>query len=289
MAMNSGPHAHPDTDDAAQRFVSQPVRPPRGSGPRHAAEDRPEADQPEQRAPAAAPVRQSPARSAGRSWRKDRWPLLADDVFRVAHDDWGSPRVHREVAKQALSAAVLAELLLSGHAILDRGALIPARVDDSLDPIGAAVMSQLRAESDELHVRDWLAFLTTSEIADRDLYDQVGSRLEQTRHVVRESPGLLSRAVLRRSARYVPLDINAAAWPWARLSGRLRQGERLDAFDTALGGLILAAGLHRHVLVGDAGDVETSLRRHVAAADVEIRELVYHTETAVGASVITGA
>ena len=193
------------------------------------------------------------------------------------------------MAKQALSGAVLAELVLSGHATIGHGVLIPARVDNPLDSIGAAVMGQLRAEPAELHVRDWLAFLTTSEIAGQDLYDQVGHRLEQARHVVKETPGLLGRTVLRRSARYVPLDINAAAWPWARLSGRLLQGEHLSAFDAALGGLILAAGLHRHVLVGAAGDVETRLRRHIAAAGDEIRELIYHTETAVGASVLTGA
>lgn len=290
MAMNPGLRAHRDpADDGTQRFVSQPVRPRSHGGPRHAAEDRPARGAAQAPLPRAASMRPGAAALARRSWGPNNaWPLLADDLFRVAHDDSGRPLLHRDVAKRGLSAAVLAELLLAGYATIHHGTLMPIRADDPFDAIAAAVMRQLRAEREELAVRDWLMFLATVELAGRDMYDQVGHRLERGRHVEREAPGLLGRAVLRRPVRYVPLDVNKAAWPWARLSRELREGEQLGLFDTALGGLVLATGLQRVVLVGDASGIETALRHNVAAAAKEVRELVYQTETAVGATVITG-
>lgn len=181
-------------------------------------------------------------------------------------------------------AAVLAELLLAGFATIHDDKLVAALVAEPIDPLGAAVMRQLRAEPQELAVRDWLTFLASTALGGADMYEQVGRRMQLAGHVEAECKGLL-----RRSVRYVPRNINTAAWPWARLSGKLRSREPLDDFDTALGGLILATGLHRRVLVGDAGDVEARLRSNVAGAPREVSALLYHTETAVGATVITGA
>jgi hypothetical protein len=224
------------------------------------------------------------------SAESSRWPLVADDLFRVAHNDWGKPLLHRDVAGLGLGAAVLAELLLARYATVHDGALIPvvpadpADPADPVDPLAATVLRQIRAEPHELALRNWLAFLAGTAPSGGDVYEQVARRLARAGHVRAEPRGLL-----RRSVRYVPGDMNTAAWPWARVSQALEHGHHLDAFDTMLVGLILATDLHRRVMVGDAGHIEAQLRRNVDEAPLEVRELLYHTETAVGATVITGS
>jgi hypothetical protein len=210
--------------------------------------------------------------------------LVADDFFRVAHDDWGKSRLHRDVCRLAMSAAVVAELLLTECVTIHDGLLVPTAAIEPLDPLAAAVLRQVRAETEELPVREWLAFLGSATLPGGDMYQQVASRLTRAGHVQLETRGLV-----RRSVRYVPVDINAAAWPWARLSQVLDRGEQLDDFDTVLGGLVLATDLHRLVLVGNAAGIEQRLRINTSGAPPAVRELLYQTETATGSTVITGA
>jgi hypothetical protein len=221
---------------------------------------------------------QRPARRR-RLW----WPLIADDLFRVAHDDYGKPRLHRDVARLGLAAAVLAELLLTETVTIDDDKLISTSAVDPTDSLAAAVLRQVHAERHDLPVRDWLAFLGAATLPGGDMYEQVAGRLTRAGHVrpaVRRFP---------RRVRYVPLDINAAAWPWARLSQSLGRGEQLNDFNTVLGGLILATDLHRRVLTGDAGGIEQRVRLNTDRVPTPVQRLLYHTETATGATVITGA
>lgn len=218
----------------------------------------------------------------GRSER--RWPLIADDFFFVAHDDYGQPRLHRDLTRLGLGAAVLAELLITRYADISGPALVPTVAAHPGDPVAATVMVRLLDEAEAVPVRDWLAYLANAGQPDGDLYDQVGQRMVSAGKLRAERSGLL-----RRSTRYVPADINAAAWPWARLSQQLERGTQLDDADTMLGGLLLATGLHSHVLNGDTRPLESRLRHNISAAPTAVRELLRHTETAVGSAVGTVA
>jgi hypothetical protein len=279
MIMNLSPAGYGRTGSEPDRYVSQPVR-PAGNGPRHAAWDvgRPAvAIQP-------SPSLPRPARRPGPSDRVDRWPLIADDLFKAVHDDWGKPLLHRRVAGLALAAALLAELLHTGFVTIDDGVVHPMAAAKPVDPVGTLVMAQVRAEPDELAVRDWLDFLASTKFPGGDAYAHVTRRLEQTRHVRVEKRGLI-----RRSTRCVPLDGSDFAWPLARLAGSLRRHERLPAFDVFLGGLILATDLCRRVLTIDVAETEPLLRHAISEAPLPVRGLLDHLESAVGTSVVSGA
>ncbi len=68
---------------------------------------------------------------------------------------------------------------------------------------------------------------------------------------------------------------------------QLTNGRELNSFDTVLGGLVLATDLHRIVLPGPAAEVTAQLKAIVAAAVPPVRDLIEHTGSAVGATVIT--
>ena len=206
------------------------------------------------------------------------WPLLADDLFRLAHADDGSPVLHPDVAALGLGAALLGELILTGHVGARDGVVVVRSVVPPRDALAHTVLDHLTGEPVRHPVRVWLAFL--AQIA----YGEVALRMLRAGHV-REETGF--RVLRRPVRRYVPVDINKAAWPWARLSTLLCAGRRLDVFDTLLGGLVLATDLHRKVLTGATSDLTAGLRREVAEAPAAVRDLILHTEAVVGDAVAT--
>ena len=215
----------------------------------------------------------------------DVWPMLADDMFRVCHEDSGKPILHRDVARVGLSAALIGELMLAGRVVIENTNLVPVPSDPPPDPLAAAILQRVCAEPTSAPVQQWLRFLATEEPADGDVYDRVAARLERANQVIRREKGFL---FLRRNTWYMPTDMNAAAWPGARLSTALYQARALDTHDMVLGGLVMALGMHGQVLTGDTDVLEQLLRRHVRAVEPQYAELIHQTETAVGASVITG-
>ena len=215
--------------------------------------------------------------------RRPTWPLIADDLFRVAHDDWGKNRLHPDVVGIGLGAALLGELLITGYVSIRDDLLIPVQYTDPIDELAAAVLHHILTEPRPLGVRTWLRYLATSGLTGGPIYEHVARRLERGGHVQAEKRGLL-----RRKVRYVPRDFNTAAWPWARISAHLRRHENLDAADTILGGLILATDLHRHVLVGERSQIEPPLRSAIAVETPAVGDLLRHAEAAAGNTVITG-
>jgi hypothetical protein len=145
------------------------------------------------------------------------------------------------------------------------------------DVLAHTVLDQLVSEEKDHPVRTWLAYLG------RSAYDEVAGRLERAGHV----EACRARRLFGRAVRYVPTDMNTAAWPWARLAGLVSRGESLNDFDILLGGLAVAADLHRVALVGDADAFTVALRHLIAVAPPPIRELITLTRAAVGDAVIT--
>lgn len=207
-----------------------------------------------------------------------RWPLLADDMFRVTHEDRDGGRLlHSDVAGLGLAAALLGELLLAGRITFRAGQVIVVDRRPPLDALAHAVLDQLAGEAVAHPIRVWLTFVA------RTAYTDVAQRLLRAGHVRTRT----SRRLFTTTTRYVPVNMNTAAWPWARLSTQLASGRELDAFDTVLSGLVLATDLHRIVLSGPAAEVTAQLQAIVAAAAPPVRELIEHTRSAVGATVIT--
>ena len=257
---NPSRDAFPHPGAVRDRYTSQPISVPGRAGGRHAVG-------------AVAPS------------SRVVWPLLADDLFRLAHNDYGKPRLHLTVARTGLAAALLGELLHTGFVAVEQDKLLWRRTTVvPIDPLAAAVFAHVRAEPKNLLVRDWLTYLSAAEAPIGDIYDRVAERMERAGHVEQRTKG-----IFRRRTVWMPSDMNNAAWPWARLSQHLQRHEQLDDFDTALGGLVIATGLIRDVLVGDSRNLEDLLRRNLTVAQPGMRALIYHAETAIGAGVITGA
>lgn len=204
--------------------------------------------------------------------------MLADDLFRLAHrDSTGAPLLDPYVAGLGLSAALLGELLLTGHLTVRNGLVEVTVRSPPSDVLAHTVLDQLVSEREDHPVRTWLAYLG------RSTSEEVAGRLQRAGHLRTE----MSRRIFTRTVRHVPTDMNTAAWPWARLSRLLRRGDPLDDFDTLLGGLAVATDLHRVVLIGEADAFASALRPLIAQAAEPFRELITHTRAAAGDAVIT--
>jgi hypothetical protein len=208
------------------------------------------------------------------------WPLLANDLFLVAHDDYGKQRLHRSVAKKGLAAALIGELIIAGYTTIRDGHLHYTSTLLPIDPLAGSAILQVRAER-RLPVGDWLTFFATTDLGGVDLYDQVGRRLARAGNVHAHRRRF-------RQVRYVPVNGNVAARAWASISGALNRGLPMNESETTVAGLIVALDLHREVLTGDRAVVEQQLRDRIAGQPEAIRELICVAEKAVGAAVMTG-
>lgn len=218
---------------------------------------------------------------------QQQWPLVADELFLVAHDDRGKPMLTRRTAKSTLAAALIGELVLTGFVTLRDRVLLPvveAAAQEPLEPLAGAANRQIRAEQRGLTVRDWMTYLATIELGGADLYDHVGRRLVRGRRVDVQEYGL----PLRRKVRYAPVDVNVAGWPGARISSALKRGWDLGPGDIVVGGLMLATELHRQVLTGDIDELERRLRACLDRAPRTIRELLRAAEEATASAINTG-
>jgi hypothetical protein len=205
--------------------------------------------------------------------------LLADEFFRLAHNDrTGRPLLHDRAAAVGLAAALVAELAFAGRITVRDGQLQVRDRTPPHDVLAHSVLEQLIAEARHGHtVSTWLSFLA------QDAPEQVGQRLWRAGAVRRTA----SRRLLSRSALYVPVDINLAAWPTARLATRLSQRLPLDPYDTCLAGLVVATELHGHVLL-DAPPESYDYLRWVAASNPgQLRDLLHCTEATIGNAVLS--
>lgn len=204
--------------------------------------------------------------------------MLADELFFVAHDEHsGKARLHRRATGLGLAAALLSELALSGNITVANGTVTVTEQHPPEDDLAYRVLHQLSVQRQHQALRTWLAFLGQGAI------DRVGMRMARAGYV-RPHKG---RAPWSKTVRYVPTDLKTASWPAARLNLRVNRGDPLTVSDSILAGLVAATGLTKHVWWD--GDAVTL--RHLAAAvaslPMSLRELVAHTEAAVGDVVLT--
>ena len=202
--------------------------------------------------------------------------LLADDFFRLAHNDiTGRALLHPAALSSGLAAALVADLLTSGHVAVHAGhLLIVHRADEPRDGLSARVLSVLRHESHPL--RTWLEYLAKGAVV------EVAGRLERAGHVRVER----TRRLLREAVTYVPRNLLEAARPRAVLATRLMSGLVLDDEYVVLAGLMAATGLDATILAGAPHEALPHLRGLVARLPGSFQELFAHTEALVGAAVL---
>jgi hypothetical protein len=203
---------------------------------------------------------------------------VAGDFYLLAHDDrTGRPRLHRRAVDLGLAAALLAELLYLRRITVGGGEVHVVDRTPPADALAHGVLEQLVAEPQHVRIRIWLDFLSMTAS------EQVAGRLLVARQVRRET----TRRLLRTVTTYVPVDMNAAALPWARLSRLLSRGEPLSYLDTCLAGLTTATGLDTLILDGAPRAVHVYVRSVVTSTWPPLRELIAQTAAAVGGSVLS--
>ncbi len=206
--------------------------------------------------------------------------LVADEFFLVAHNDiGGKARLHPAATGLGLAGGLLGELVLYGHIMVVDGDLSVVDRRPPADALAHTVLDQLVGEAQHRSVRTWLSFLAQSATT------SVGERLSRAGVLRRRE----SRRLLRTTVGYVPVDPNAAAWPTTRLRVLLERSDPPPTLaDAVLLGLIAAAGLDREVLWSTGPRAQHRLTSLVAALPAPLKELVAHTEAAVGAAVLRG-
>jgi hypothetical protein len=202
---------------------------------------------------------------------------LADEFFLIAHDEHtGRPQLRGRVTGFGLAGALLAELVLFGRITVEGDRLYVLEESPPANAVAHLLLEELRAEPAAAAVRDWLIYLGGRA------YDLVGGRLLRAGHL-NEVP---VRRRLRPGTVYVPVDVNAAAWPAAALWTALARREAMGHPQATLAGLVVATGLHRHLRWDDDVATEQVRRYLVRPLPGPLRCLVEHVDAAVGDAVL---
>lgn len=203
--------------------------------------------------------------------------LLADDFFRLAHHDvTGKPLLHPSAISIGLGSSLLGELLAERRITIEQGRVDIVDRTPPGDSLAHAILDQLIVEPQQHTLQTWLAFLSHTST------EQVAQRLLRAGHVRAQ----VTRRLMQRATIYVPTDINTAALPGALLSTKLRRHEPLDYEYLCLAGFCAATGLDSYVLEGAPTATFDYLRHAVASLWAPMRELLHHTQAAIGNSVL---
>jgi hypothetical protein len=206
--------------------------------------------------------------------------LIADEFFLIAHNDSrGRAKLHPTATGLGLAAGLLGELVLYGHVTVSSGLVTVVDRRPPADALAHTVLDQLVGESQHQAVRTWLSFLAQTATT------SVGERLARAGVLRRQE----SRRLLRTTVSYLPVDLNAVAWPATRLRALLERPEPPSVPDAVLLGLVAAAGLTREVMWSAGPRAHHRLGVLIPALPAPLKELVAHTEAAVGAAVLRGA
>ncbi|HEX8628833.1 MAG TPA: GPP34 family phosphoprotein [Catenuloplanes sp.] len=204
--------------------------------------------------------------------------LLADELYFLAHEDsTGKPRLHPRALGLGLAAALLGELVLFERVTVQQGTVgvLDRRPPD--DALAHTTLDQLVGEQQQHTVRTWLTFLAQNAPAD------VAQRLARAGQV----QIVETRRLFTTSKTYVPVNPSTAAWPENRLRHTFTQGKPISIPDATLAGLAGVAGLVDRFL----WDADSNARRYysyaVQSLPAPLRELVAHTEAAVGDAVLS--
>ncbi|WP_407663061.1 GOLPH3/VPS74 family protein [Micromonospora radicis] len=205
--------------------------------------------------------------------------LIADEFFLIAHNDTrGKAKLHPAATGLGLAGGLLGELVLYGHITVAQGQVTVLDRRPPADALAHTVLDQLIGEAQHQAVRTWLSFLAQTSVT------SVGERLARAGVLRRQE----TRRLLRSSVSYLPIDLNVAAWPATRLRALLDRAESPSVPDALLLGLVAAAGLTREVLWSAGPRAHHRLNLIIPALPAPLKELVAHTEAAVGAAVLRG-
>jgi hypothetical protein len=206
---------------------------------------------------------------------------LADDFFCLALDEHsGKPRLAPRVTAVGLACALLAELVIAGHAVMtDSGELHALDVQRPSDSLAREIHELLLARPQHRDPRIWIAYLA------RDAFDRVGVRLAEQGLV---TPVRKKRLTGTRTV-YQPTNLSATAWPGIRIAQQLSGGAEITLHDLTCAGLAAAIGLIGEVLWDPElhAPARAALPAALALLPPPVTSLLARTEIAVAEAVLT--
>jgi hypothetical protein len=204
---------------------------------------------------------------------------LADEFYLIAHSDTtGQTRLHQKAVAYGLASALLAELYLLERVTVTANGVLVTSATPPNDLLAHKVLDHLLGEKQQHPVRDWLAFVGLTSAED------VATRL--TRQGFLEM--VESRKLFGVTRSYVPVSMNDAAWPRARIVSKLSARMPMEASDQVLAGICYATGLIRDMLWGEAAQTgRIYLAQIIAELPSPLRTLINETEIAVSKTAAT--
>jgi hypothetical protein len=202
---------------------------------------------------------------------------LADELFLIAHDDvTGRLRAPAGVVGRGLAAAMLADLAFVGAATVAATGMVVTgtAAPGAVDAWGRTVQRWIGTDTPHPPAA-WVERLAGHA------YRSVADRLTAAGLV---RPRTVRRWWWRRDTAYPPVDTNVAAWPWARLSMRVRRRTRLSVHDSTLARLCVATGFGDHVLGVDTLTARRQLRQLLTPVPPGVDQLVRHVAATDGRS-----
>lgn len=198
---------------------------------------------------------------------------LAHEYFLVAHDvGTGKLRLNLRAAGVGLAGAMISDLILANKVHVASGSLTVVTTDPPEDDLSYRVYRQLAADQQTRSLRTWLAFFSQGAV------ERVAVELVRSGKV----EAVQGRRLFTTTVRYLPTDTEEAVWPADRLYGLVSRNEPMNISDAALAGLVAVTGLTKHVWQHN----DPLTLRHVTAAvsslPMSLREVLSHTEAAVG-------
>jgi Golgi phosphoprotein 3 (GPP34) len=202
---------------------------------------------------------------------------VGDDLWLLAHNDYsGKPYIAPRAVGLGVAGGLLAELLLAGHAdVWHGGAVVADGRAQPRDGLARHVLGLVAGEREQRPVRDWLAYLARTAARD------VAHRLEQA--------GYLRRAGARmpgRAARWVPVNSDWAFAPLLRVRSAVDASRPVAVPEVVLAGLADACGLGFRFTEYVPPRARRSVTEAAGLLPPALRELITHTEAAVGSAVL---
>ena len=142
---------------------------------------------------------------------------LSDEFFLIGHDEFtGKPAINRELIACGLSAALLAELMISGQLGMQDGRVTLLDTAPTGELVSDQVLELVGQQRKEHTVRTWTEHLgePAYELVARRLVDEGVVRREEARRMLGRSPNVSRRSI---STRLLERGYGSDTWLLTRL------------------------------------------------------------------------
>jgi len=213
--------------------------------------------------------------------------LVYDALLITSHHDFYKPAVAPRVAGLGLGAALIAELVLSGHLsiwIRDGAKLVPSDHGNRPpeDSLGLWLIELVRAEPANLAVREWLEYLALT-----DIYTKTAEHMVVAGLMLRTE--VRSRWRQRAQVSYEAADALIAQEPLARMRRYLLSLDaRMPLVDAFLLTVTEAVGLSKSLYAQTPSGARGYVDSHTRVLPAPLQALRGHLTAAVADSAFNG-